>query len=161
MRQHLWAGENNVNILVLRLPLISGTNPPGNLLAIANAIRKGYYFRIGDGHSRRSMIGAKDVAAFILSALGSSGIYNLTDDIHPSIAETDTAIAKLYNKSVRKLPVALLKPAASILGVIPGFPLNLNRLKKLTATLSFSNEAAKKIGWSPKPALSQLSFTDK
>ena len=155
-----WTEENHVNSLVLRLPLISGTNPPGNLGAMAKAISKGYYFRIGDGLSRRSMIAATDVATFILTALGSSGIYNLTDDKHPTIADTDATIARMFNKPVRKLPVALLKPVALAFGVIPGFPLNLARLNKLTATLTFSNSAAKKLGWKPKPALKQLSFTN-
>ena len=44
-----WCKKNDVEFLILRLPLISGPNPPGNLGALYKAIQKGYYFRIGKG----------------------------------------------------------------------------------------------------------------
>ena len=60
-----WGKLNNVNMLILRLPLLVGENPPGNLGSMIRAIKKGYYFRIGDGSARRSMVLAEDIAEVV------------------------------------------------------------------------------------------------
>ena len=156
-----WCEEKGIIYLILRLPLISGANPPGNLGAMANAIQRGFYFRIGNGNAKRSMIGAGDVANFILKAADSSGVFNLTDGINPTIAETDSRIAEIMGKRVLKVPFWIAKVAGHVGGILPGFPLNPDRLKKLTATLTFSNAKALKTGWNPKPALDELSFSKK
>ena len=41
-----WCKENNVICTILRLPLLVGLNPPGNLGAMIRGIKKGYYFAI-------------------------------------------------------------------------------------------------------------------
>ena len=41
-----WCDENNVICTILRLPLIVGVNPPGNLGSMIRGIKKGYYFNI-------------------------------------------------------------------------------------------------------------------
>lgn len=153
-----WGRANHVSTTILRLPLVSGKQPPGNLAAMERAIKKGYYFRIGDGVAKRSMVGAKDVADFILNQHKSEGIFNLTDDEHPSIKQTDAYIARAHKKKILVLPLWLTRVAASVGNIIPLFPVNTSRLKKLTSTLTFSNEKAKAAGWRPKPALDQLSF---
>src|SRR5690606_24129185 len=42
-----WAAENNVILSILRLPLIVGPNPPGNLGAMINGIKSRKYLSIG------------------------------------------------------------------------------------------------------------------
>ncbi len=155
-----WGKAKNVPVLILRLPLITGYNPPGNLGAMAKAIKKGYYFRIGSGEARRSMISADAVGRFILDTYNSHGVFNLTDDEHPKINETDTFIAHHFGKQVRSLPTWVAGIAAKVGDFLPGFPIGSDRLEKLTSTLTFSNQLAKELGWEPKPALNQLSFTD-
>ena len=71
-----WGKQYQVNILILRLSLLVGENPPGTLGNMMKAIRKGYYFRIGAGSARRSMILASDVAQLISKSHNKSGIYN-------------------------------------------------------------------------------------
>ncbi|MBE0654745.1 MAG: NAD-dependent epimerase/dehydratase family protein, partial [Bacteroidales bacterium] len=56
-----WGVKNNVNTLILRLPLLAGSNPPGNLGAMIKAIKRGFYFRTGDGKARKSIVLASDV----------------------------------------------------------------------------------------------------
>ena len=41
-----WAQKHAVKFLILRLPLIAGINPPGNLGSMINGIKKGFYFNI-------------------------------------------------------------------------------------------------------------------
>ncbi|MFY9243734.1 MAG: NAD-dependent epimerase/dehydratase family protein [Polaribacter sp.] len=131
---------NNCKVVILRLPLITGQNPVGNLQSMINAIQKGYYFRIGVGEAKRSIISAVDVAKVIPELLNIHGIYNYTDCTHPTIAQIDTVIAKKYNKKIKKLPKSLLKWIAKVGDSIPFFPFNSSKFEKLTNTLTFSNK---------------------
>lgn len=63
-----WCDEHNVICTILRLPLIVGVNPPGNLGAMIRGIKKGYYFNIAAGKARKSMVLASDVAKIIFKA---------------------------------------------------------------------------------------------
>ena len=80
-----WGEQHHVNILILRLSLLVGDNPPGTLASMIKGIKKGYYFRIGEGAAQRSMVLATDVAKLISKISSESGIYNLTDGYHPSL----------------------------------------------------------------------------
>ena len=155
-----WCKKNDVEFLILRLPLISGPNPPGNLGALYKAIQKGYYFRIGKGSAIRSMVAGQDVAEVVFNCDWKTGIYNLTDGVHPSIADTENYIAKLLEKKIKSLPDLMVLVAAKIGDLIPKFPLTTSKYKKLKYTLTFSDAKARnELGWNPKPALTRLSFS--
>jgi nucleoside-diphosphate-sugar epimerase len=143
-----WCASNGVNCVILRLPLVVGENAPGNLGAMEKAIRKGYYFRLGSGLARRSMVNAVDVAKLIPSLLDKNGVYNLTDGLHRSYAEMDTFLAQKHGKSVKKIPVWMGKWAAKLGDFIPGFPLNTYRLGKLEQSLTFNDDKARReLNW--------------
>jgi len=152
-----WGEEHNVNILILRLPLLAGKNPPGNLGAMIRAIKKGYYFRIGDGSARRSIVLADDVAAFIASGVKASGIYNLTDGYNPSVKELDTLIARQSGKRIKIIPYSFIKTVSMVGDLIPKFPINSLRLSKLTSTLTFSDRKAREeLGWNSIPVIEKM-----
>lgn len=152
-----WGEKYNVNTLILRLPLIAGSNPPGNLGSMIKAIKKGYYFRIGDGESRKSMVLASDLASFVASCNEISGIYNLTDGVHPTIRELDTAIASRLNKTIKQIPEPIVRTAAKIGDLLPIIPISTARYKKLTSSLTFSDEKARReIGWKSRPVIKNL-----
>lgn len=154
-----WGKTNDVKILILRLPLLVGSNPPGNLGAMIKAIKRGYYFRVGDGSARRSMVLADDVARFISTCNYCSGIYNLTDGIHPSIGELDEAIASLYDRRIKVIPYSWAQRIASIGDHLPFAQINSIKLNKLISTLTFSDEKARKeLGWEPRPVINNLTF---
>jgi nucleoside-diphosphate-sugar epimerase len=143
-----WCLENHVNCVILRLPLVVGENAPGNLGAMEKAIRKGYYFRLGSGLARRSMVNAVDVAKLIPNLIEMNGVYNLTDGLHRSFAEMDTFLAQKHGKSIKKIPVWMGKWAAKLGDLIPGFPLNTYRLGKLEQSLTFNDDKARKeLNW--------------
>ncbi|MCH8556099.1 MAG: NAD-dependent epimerase/dehydratase family protein [Schleiferiaceae bacterium] len=155
-----WGREQGVAILILRLPLLAGTHPPGNLGAMAKAIKKGYYFRIGAGSARKSMVSTADVAQFIAELQGQeSGVYNLTDGLHSTIAEIDTTIAKQFDKKVRQLPESLLRTVARFGDRVPGFPFTTIKFQKLTHELTFSDaKAREQLGWRSSLAVSAVTF---
>lgn len=152
-----WGARNNVRVLILRLPLIVGNNPPGNLGAMIKSIKNGYYFRIGNGGARRSMVLAEDVARLIASYKGPSGIYNLTDGCHPSIKELDEAMAYKLNRRIKHIPASLVKFAARVGDLFPFLPINSTKVEKLTSSLTFSDEKARReIGWQSRPVIDNL-----
>ncbi|CAM3672969.1 NAD-dependent epimerase/dehydratase family protein [Flavobacterium chungbukense] len=154
-----WCKENNVICSILRLPLLVGTNPPGNLGAMIKAIRKGYYFNIDGGKARKSMVLAEDVAKFLINVSSEGGIYNLTDGVHPSFNELSLAIAKNENKSN---PMSLSIRFAKTLGKLGDFfgskaPINSLKVKKITSDLTFDDKKAKvELGWNPQSVISYI-----
>ena len=154
-----WCKDKGVKSVIFRLPLISGINPPGNLSAMSQAIKKGYYFRIGKAEAKRSMVAASDIGKLIAKGELKEGVYNLTDGMHPSIADTEEHLATLFGKKIKSIPLGFIKWMAKIGDAIPVSPINSNRLEKLSNTLTFSDERARvELGWKPKPALSFLHF---
>ena len=143
-----WCKMHQVNAVILRLPLVLGENAPGNLGAMERAIKKGYYFRLGSGKARRSMVNAADVAKLIPNLVDKDGIYNLTDGLHRSFAEMDQLLADKYGKRVKVIPAWFGQLLARIGDVIPGFPLNRYRLQKLEQSLTFNDEkAVRALNW--------------
>ncbi len=158
-----WGNKHNVIIGIVRLPLIAGKNPPGNLGAMIKGIRSGRYFRIGKGAARKSMVWAADVASILPVVAQKGGIYNLTDGYHPTFAELEDGITNsLHMKPVKKIPVfvALLAGmVGSILEKITGkkMPINSSTVVKITSTLTFSDQKARKeIGWQPSGVLGHI-----
>lgn len=154
--QHVesWAKKEGVNYLILRLPLVVGANPPGNLGAMIKAIRKGYYFRFGSAESKKSMVLAEDLAQQLLKWQGHSGIYNLTDGHDPKMKELEAYLSSQFGKKVKTFPEGPLKFLAKVGDRISGFPINSYRLEKLKQSLTFSSEKAKReLGWEPRSVI--------
>jgi nucleoside-diphosphate-sugar epimerase len=151
-----WCIEKNIIYTILRLPLVVGENPPGNLRAMIYAIKKGYYFNMSGGTARKSMVLASDVAKFILKAAEVGGTYNLTDGYHPNFNELSHCIAKQINRNyVPNMPIFFAKILAFV-GDIVGekFPINSNKFNKITSTLTFDDSKAREaFGWNPTPVL--------
>lgn len=151
-----WCNRNKVICTILRLPLIVGPNPPGNLGAMINGIRKGLYFNIAGGKTNKSMVLAEDVANFIIKASEIGGIYNLTDGYHPSFSELSNHIAlQLGKREPMNIPFWLARIIAN-LGDLLGkrAPLNTNKLNKITSDLTFDDSRARvAFGWDPTPIL--------
>lgn len=153
-----WCKQHNVKSTILRLPLLVGKNPPGNLGAMINAIRKGYYFNIDNGKAKKSMVLTEDVAKFIPIIAPIGGIYNLTDGVHPSFYQASSAVAK---NRIANLPLPIVKIIAKV-GDLLGTkaPLNSLKVKKMTSDLTFDDSKAREMGWKPQPVLEYLKHND-
>jgi nucleoside-diphosphate-sugar epimerase len=151
-----WCKKHNVICTILRLPLLAGQNPPGNLGAMIKGIKKGYYFNIAGGTAQKSMVLASDVAQCILKVSEIGGIYNLTDGYHPTFNELSRTISlQLGRKFVPNMPLFFAKILAKIGDLIGDkFPVNSNKLAKIMAPLTFDDTKARKaFGWNPTPVL--------
>ena len=151
-----WCQKNKVICTILRLPLVVGQNPPGNLGAMIKAIQKGYYFNIAGGNAKKSMVLAEDVAKSILKVAPIGGIYNLTDGYAPSFYEISICISTQLKKSK---PVNMHFGVAKLAAFFGDFlgskaPINTNKLRKITSDLTFDDSKARaSFGWNPTPVL--------
>lgn len=153
-----WCQKNNVVCTILRLPLLVGENPPGNLGVMVKAIKKGYYFNIGGGKAKKSMVLADDVARFIPLIAPIGGTYNLTDGVHPSFAALSYVIAK---KKMYNLPMNVAKIIGYIGDIFGGsVPINSLKIKKITSDLIFEDSKARELGWNPQSVLEYLKKND-
>jgi len=158
-----WCKRNNVICTILRLPLVVGENPPGNLGAMMNAILKGFYFNIGGGKSKKSMVMAKDVSEFISKISSTGGIYNLTDGYHPSFFELSNHISKqLGKKAPKNLPYWLAKLIAFVGDLLgKNAPINSVKFNKITSNLTFDDSKARvAFDWYPTPVLEGFKIFD-
>ncbi|MBC7777727.1 MAG: NAD-dependent epimerase/dehydratase family protein [Phycisphaerae bacterium] len=153
-----WGLQRGVPVVILRLPLVVGPNPPGNLAKMGAAIQKGRYVRIQNNLARKSAVNARDVAKLIPTLLGKSGIYNLTDGVHPTFESIESAVAQALKKPLRwSIPKGFLRLLAGLGDSLAAVPLNTATLPKLTASLSFSDAKARaELGWNPSPVLPVL-----
>lgn len=151
-----WCSEKHVVCTILRLPLLVGNNPPGNLGAMIKGITKGYYFNIAGGSAKKSMVLAEDVAKIIPEVAKIGGIFNLTDGYHPTFAELSSSIAKKIGKAAgMNLPFWAANIMAK-LGDLLGnkAPINSRKMGKIISDLTFDDSKAKKdLNWNPKPVL--------
>ncbi|MCC9061737.1 NAD-dependent epimerase/dehydratase family protein [Flavobacterium piscisymbiosum] len=154
-----WCEENNIICTILRLPLLVGKEPPGNLGAMIKAIIKGYYFNIGGGKAKKSMVLGKDVASVIIKVASIGGIYNLTDGHHPNFDELSLAISKNKNK---KKPINLPMKVAFIIGKVGDLlrgkaPIDSLKIKKMTSDLTFDDTKARTIlDWNPQSVIDYI-----
>jgi GlcNAc-P-P-Und epimerase len=154
-----WAVKNNIRLSILRLPLIAGPNPPGNLGAMIKGITSGRYLSIGEANARKSMVWAEDIAYIIPQLAQKGGVYNLTDGYHPSFGELERNIASALGK---KPPVKVSLFFSKVLAFFGNFlgnksPLNSDKLKKITSTLTFDDTKARVLlNWRPNSVLDKL-----
>lgn len=154
-----WSLNHNVEATILRLPLIIGNNPKGNLQSMINAIKKGFYFNIGKGDSKKSMVLVDDVSLSLLTLMNFPGIYHLTDGYNPSFKELSDSIAKHYGiKKILSLNYYLIKPLAicgdivkSISSISP--PIDSNKLAKIKMSLTFNDSKARAVGYKSRQVL--------
>ncbi|OCJ76767.1 NAD-dependent epimerase/dehydratase family protein [Bacteroides fragilis] len=151
-----WCAMHNVKLSILRPSLIAGPNPPGNLGAMIHGIKNGKYLSIAGGKARKSVLMVQDIANLLPMLIEKGGIYNVCDSYQPSFRELEMVIYKQLNK---KLPLSIpywFAKSMAIFGDCFGekAPINSLKLRKITHSLTFSNEKAmRELGWKPMNVL--------
>lgn len=147
-----WSKNNNVTLSILRPSLIAGPNPPGNLGAMINGIRTGKYLSIAGGKARKSVLMVQDIARLLPILIEKGGIYNICDNSQPTFRELEEIISKQLGKN-RPLSIPhWIAGSMALAGDLLGdkAPINSLKLSKITESLTFSNEKAKReLNWEP------------
>ena len=151
-----WCKKNNVVLGILRPSLLAGKNAPGNLGAMVNGVRRGFYMNIAGGKVIKSILMAEDIARILPSLVKKGGTYNVCDTRQPSFGELSISVAKQVGKGKpMNIPYWMAWCMAKV-GDLLGSkaPINSYKLEKMTKSLTFSNEKARKeLGWEPLDVL--------
>lgn len=151
-----WCAKNGVVLGILRPSLLAGKNAPGNLGAMINGIKKGFYMNIAGGKVVKSILMAEDIARLLPLIEEKGGVYNVCDTRQPSFGDISVSIAnQLGKRRPLNIPYWMAWCMAK-LGDLLGSnaPFNSYRLEKMTKSLTFSNHKARReLGWEPLDVL--------
>ena len=151
-----WCSDHHVKLSILRPSLLAGKNAAGNLGAMVNGIKKGFYMNIAGGKVVKSILMAEDIARLVPILEEKGGIYNVCDTRQPSFGEISMSVAKQLGKGKPlSIPYWMAKCMAKV-GYLLGnkAPINSYKLEKMTKSLTFSNEKARhELKWEPLDVL--------
>lgn len=151
-----WCARHNVVLGILRPSLLAGRRAPGNLGAMVEGIRKGFYLNIAGGKVRKSVLMAEDIARLLPLLAEKGGVYNVCDSYQPTFGELSASVAKQLGK---RKPISIpywmawcMAKVGDLLGA--NAPINSYKLEKMTKSLTFSNDKARReLGWEPLDVL--------
>lgn len=151
-----WCSKNDVVLGILRPSLLAGKNAPGNLGAMVNGIKKGFYMNIAGGKVVKSILMAEDIARLLPLLEEKGGVYNVCDTRQPSFGEISMSVAKQLGKgkpmNISYWMAWCMAKVGDLLG--SKAPINTYKLEKMTKSLTFSNEKARReLGWEPLDVL--------
>lgn len=151
-----WCSEHGVTLGILRPSLLAGSKAPGNLGAMVEGIKKGFYLNIAGGKAKKSVLMAEDIARLLPLVAEKGGIYNVCDSYQPTFGELSVSVARQLGK---RKPISIpywLAWCMAKVGDLHGSkaPINSYKLEKMTKSLTFSNEKARReLGWEPLDVL--------
>jgi len=151
-----WCSSHHVKLGILRPSLLAGKNAPGNLGAMVNGIRKGFYMNIAGGKVVKSVLMAEDIARLVPLLEEKGGVYNVCDTRQPSFGEISMSVAKQLGKGKPlNIPYWMAWCMAKVGDLLGNkAPINSYKLEKMTKSLTFSNEKARReLGWVPLDVL--------
>ena len=151
-----WCLDHQVRLAILRPSLLAGKNAPGNLGAMVNGIKKGFYMNIAGGKVRKSVLMAEDIARLLPLLEEKGGIYNVCDTRQPTFGEISMSVAKqLGKRRPINIPYWMAWCMAKVGDLLGNkAPINTYKLEKMTKSLTFSNDKARKeLGWEPMDVL--------
>lgn len=151
-----WCLDHQVRLAILRPSLLAGKNAPGNLGAMVNGIKKGFYMNIAGGKVKKSVLMAEDIARLVPFLEKKGGIYNVCDTRQPSFGEISMSVARQLGKGKPlNIPYWMAWCMAKVGDLLGNkAPINSYKLEKMTKSLTFSNEKARReLGWEPLDVL--------
>ena len=145
IQEHLVADKQ---VYILRPCMIHGPGNKGNLNLLYGLVKKGIPWPLGAFENRRTFTSIENLCFVIDGLLNKdvpTGIFNMGDDEALSTNELIEEICKSLGKKAHiwKLPKGLMNGVAKIGGVLH-FPLDPERLRKLTEDYVSSNAKIKK-----------------
>ena len=123
---------------------------------MVKGIKKGFYMNIAGGKVKKSVLMAEDIARLLPLLEEKGGVYNVCDSYQPTFGELSVSIAKQLGKHKPwNIPYWMAWCMAKV-GDLLGSkaPINSYKLEKMTKSLTFSNEKARReLGWEPLDVL--------
>ena len=151
-----WCKKYNVVLGILRPSLLAGKDAPGNLGAMVDGVKRGFYMNIAGGKAVKSVLMAEDIARIMPALIKKGGVYNVCDTFQPTFGQISESVA---NQRGKRKPISIpiwMAKCLALVGDLLGekAPINSYKLEKMTRSLTFSNEKARKeLDWEPLDVL--------
>ncbi|QHO78249.1 UDP-glucose 4-epimerase [Bradyrhizobium sp. CCBAU 051011] len=146
--------DTDMNITVVRPPLIYGAGALGNFRLLATAVDRGIPLPFGSIHNRRVFLGVANLASFIVHRLTHQqdkfDIFLVADEEQVSTPEFVRRIATTLGKKARIVPLPLfaLKAVLRISG-------RSETYDSVAGSLEVDTSKALKTGWRPQVSLDE------
>lgn len=155
--QALWkiAETTDMEVTIIRPPMIYGQNAPGNFATLVNFVRKGIPLPLGAIDNKRAFISIDNLVDFILATIShpraGNELFLVSDNKDISTTQLLREVGKAMGKPVRLLPVH--KRFLTILAKLSGKQLIAEQLLgDLRVDIS---KATKLMGWLPPISVEQ------
>ena len=140
---------SSMDVVIIRPPLVYGSEVGGNFKSMVDWVRKGYPFPDVNAAEKRSFVFVENLVDFIIFCIGnknaSNQIFMVSDGDSYTTTELVSKIAAVLGKKIKmiKLPYKLLKTIASLFG-------KSQAIEKLFGSLEVDiTDTCKILGWSP------------
>lgn len=143
------ANETDIEVVIIRPPLIYGANAPGNFGRLIQAVNKGWLLPLGLIANRRSFVALDNLIDLIITCIdhpkAANQIFLVSDDHDVSTTELLKMMARTAGKPSRLLPVPM--SWLRLLGKLTGKQAVIERLcGNLQVDISHTKET---LGWQP------------
>ena len=133
-----WCKKYNVVLGILRPSLLAGKDAPGNLGAMVDGVKRGFYMNIAGGKAVKSVLMAEDIARIMPALIKKGGVYNVCDTFQPTFGQISESVAnQLGKRKPISIPIWMAKCMA-LVGDLLGekAPINSYKLEKMTRSLT-------------------------
>ena len=119
---HSIAQSTGMEVVIIRPPLVYGSNAPGNFGKLTRLVAKSLPIPLGSINNRRSLVGIDNLVDFIVTCLehpsAANETFMVSDGEDLSTPDLIRRMARALNRSARLLPVPVLalQAGASLLG---------------------------------------------
>jgi len=145
--QQLLAGQQALDGVIIRPPLVYGPNAPGNFGQLLRAVARGLWLPLGRAQALRSFVGLGNLLNFIALCAhhpaARNQLYLIADGHDVSTADFIRHMARALGRPARllNLPLTLLRVLASLAG-------RADAVDKLTVPLQIDcGKARAQLGW--------------
>lgn len=149
--QQLWAlaAETELEITVLRIPLVYGQGVKGNLLRLLSLICKGWPLPLGAINNRRSLLGLENLFSAIAACLEQDQAAGRTYLVSDGEDVSTTELIRKISEGMSRRPVLLPVPVF-ILGLLFGLIGRRAEYHRLCGDLAVNSRAIRdELNWLP------------
>lgn len=143
------ADETGLEVVIIRPPLVSGFNAPGNFGSLMRAVQRGWPLPLGATYNQRSLVALDNLVDFIVTCIthpqAANQTFMVSDGQDLSTNELVRGMARAAGVSARLLPVPVwaLQAGAALLG-------KGDSVQRLCGNLQVDiSKARQLLGWVP------------
>jgi nucleoside-diphosphate-sugar epimerase len=143
------AKQTQIEVVIIRPPLVYGLNAPGNFARLLKWVSNGSPLPFGAVYNQRSLVALDNLVSFIIHCIdhpkAANEVFLISDGEDVSTTELLQKVAKAFDKKAILLPVpvSLMKFAAKLLG-------KADVADRLFGSLQVdSSKARDLLGWKP------------